>query len=63
VASGAPPNYVQQLALYGDVLARVYPGRAMRALLVWTAGPTIHRIEPARLESALAAAFRVAGPP
>ena len=52
---GEPPlNYVQQLAAYSDVLARVYPGKAMQALLVWTAGPAIHKIEQAALESALA---------
>jgi ATP-dependent helicase/nuclease subunit A len=48
----APLNYVRQLALYSDVLARIYPGKAMQALLVWTAGPAIHRIEPGRLKSA-----------
>jgi ATP-dependent helicase/nuclease subunit A len=48
----APLNYVRQLALYSDVLARIYPGKAMQALLVWTAGPAIHRIEPGRLKLA-----------
>ena len=52
-AATVPLNYVRQLALYSDVLARVYPGKAMRALLVWTAGPTIHKIEEAALESVL----------
>ncbi len=54
--ANAPLNYVRQLALYGDVLARVYPGKAMRALLVWTAGtagPAIHKIEDAALKSVL----------
>jgi ATP-dependent helicase/nuclease subunit A len=53
----APANYVQQLALYCDALARIYPGRTMQALLVWTAGPAIHRIEPEGLRKALAAAI------
>jgi ATP-dependent helicase/nuclease subunit A len=55
-AATAPLNYVRQLALYSDVLARVYPGKAMRALLVWTAGaagPAIHKIEDAALKSVL----------
>jgi ATP-dependent helicase/nuclease subunit A len=52
-AATAPINYVRQLALYSDVLARVYPGKAMRALLVWTAGPAIHKLEEATLRSAL----------
>lgn len=51
----APENYVQQLALYRDVLARIYPGRAMRALLVWTAVPAIQEIPPDRLNAAMAA--------
>jgi ATP-dependent helicase/nuclease subunit A len=51
-AEDAPVNYVQQLAAYSDAVARVYPGKAMRALLVWTAGPAIHRIGTERLEAA-----------
>jgi ATP-dependent helicase/nuclease subunit A len=31
-----PDTYVAQLALYRAVLVRLYPGRAVRALLVWT---------------------------
>ena len=34
----APAAYVAQLALYRAVLAKLYPGRAVRAALVWTAG-------------------------
>ena len=52
-AATAPLNYVRQLALYSDVLARVYPGKAMRGLLVWTAGPAIHKVEEAMLKSVL----------
>ena len=55
----APPDYVRQLALYSDVLARIYPDKAMRALLVWTAGPAIHRIEESRLKSVAAETLRV----
>ena len=57
--AAAPPDYVRQLALYSDVLARVYPNKAMRALLVWTAGPAIHRIEESRLKSVAAETLRV----
>jgi ATP-dependent helicase/nuclease subunit A len=56
-ATDVPLNYVRQLAIYRDVLARVFPGRAMQALLVWTAGPAIHKIEEARLKATLSAAL------
>ena len=40
----APPAYVEQLALYGAVLARLYPGRPLRAALIWTEAPDIMEI-------------------
>jgi ATP-dependent helicase/nuclease subunit A len=49
----APENYVQQLALYGAVLKKVYPKKALRAYLIWTAAPAIHEIPAARLDAAL----------
>ena len=49
----APENYVQQLALYRAVLEKVYPEKALRAVLVWTAAPAIHEIPAARLAAAL----------
>jgi ATP-dependent helicase/nuclease subunit A len=58
-AARAPINYVRQLAIYSDVLARIYPDRAMRGLLVWTAGtagPAIHKFDEAALKSVLATA-------
>jgi ATP-dependent helicase/nuclease subunit A len=50
-----PGAYVLQLALYRALLAEIYPGRRVRAVLVWTAGPLVREIEPARLDEALAA--------
>ena len=35
-AADAPADYVRQLALYRDVLQRLYPGRTVRCALVWT---------------------------
>ena len=32
----APPKYVAQLALYRAVLGKIYPGREVRAALLWT---------------------------
>jgi len=49
----APGNYVKQLAVYRDVLARIYPNRAMRALLVWTEGAAIQEIPVERLDAAI----------
>ncbi len=36
-----PEVYVAQMALYRRLLARIYPGRAVEAALVWTAGPRL----------------------
>jgi ATP-dependent helicase/nuclease subunit A len=50
----APPAYVGQLALYRMVLAKIYPGRTVRAALVWTEGPVLMEFSPAALDAALA---------
>ncbi len=39
--SGVDPSYIAQLALYGAILAEVFPGRAIHAALVWTDGPKL----------------------
>lgn len=49
-----PRGYVQQLALYRAVLARLYPDRPVRAALVWTEGPDLMEISAAALDVALA---------
>src|SRR5439155_9364894 len=36
-----PPPYVTQLALYRAVLTDLYPGRSIRAALVWTDVPDL----------------------
>ncbi|RYE60149.1 MAG: double-strand break repair helicase AddA, partial [Hyphomicrobiales bacterium] len=46
----APQAYVQQLALYRAVLAKLYPGRPVRGVLVWTEGPEIMEISAAALD-------------
>jgi ATP-dependent helicase/nuclease subunit A len=48
-----PENYLLQLALYRAVLARLYPDRIVRAVLVWTDGPDFMEI-PAWLLNASA---------
>jgi ATP-dependent helicase/nuclease subunit A len=51
---GTPGNYVKQFAVYRDVLARIYPDRAMHALLVWTEDTAIQEIPVERLDAAMA---------
>ena len=50
-----PAGYVAQLALYRAVLAKLYPGKAIRAALVWTEVPDLMEISAAAMDAALAA--------
>jgi len=50
-----PPGYVRQLALYREVLALIHPGRAVRAVLLWTETPEIMEIPAPILDDALTA--------
>jgi ATP-dependent helicase/nuclease subunit A len=56
----APPSYVRQLALYRAVLARLYPGRPIRAALVFTEIPVLMEIPPAMLDAVLQAPLKPA---
>ncbi|HEX2654566.1 MAG TPA: double-strand break repair helicase AddA [Xanthobacteraceae bacterium] len=47
--------YVTQLGLYRAVLQQLYSGRAVRAALVWTAGPELMEIPATELDFAVAA--------
>ncbi len=49
------PHYVTQLALYRAVLGRIYPGRTVRAALVFTNGPVLLEIPAEAMDRALAA--------
>jgi ATP-dependent helicase/nuclease subunit A len=48
-----PQAYVRQLALYRAVLGVLYPGRGVRAALVWTEGPALMEVPAAMLDAAL----------
>jgi ATP-dependent helicase/nuclease subunit A len=48
-----PPGYISQLALYRAVLLRLYPNHAVRAVLVWTAGPALTELPGAALDAAM----------
>jgi ATP-dependent helicase/nuclease subunit A len=50
----APQAYLAQLGLYARAAARLWPGRAVRTLLVWTSGPQALEAPPELLEAALA---------
>ena len=50
--------YVAQLALYRAVLAQLYPGKAVRAALVWTEVPDLMEVSAEAMDAALAAAHR-----
>jgi ATP-dependent helicase/nuclease subunit A len=52
-ADKAPPAYVEQLALYRAVLGRIYPGRKVRAALVWTGAPALMEFSGLLLDAAL----------
>jgi ATP-dependent helicase/nuclease subunit A len=52
VATHAP--YVRQLALYREVLACIYPGKPVRAALVWTDVPELMEISTSALDAELA---------
>ncbi len=45
-AADVPPVYRRQLAAYRAALAPVFPGRRVRAFLLWTDGPTLMEIPP-----------------
>jgi ATP-dependent helicase/nuclease subunit A len=47
------PAAMLQLALYRAVLAPLWPGKTIRALLIHTSGPTIHHLSPGTLDSVL----------
>ena len=49
-----PQGYVRQLALYRATLQKLYPGRAVRAALIWTEVPDLMELSPEVLEAALA---------
>ncbi|HEY5963293.1 MAG TPA: PD-(D/E)XK nuclease family protein, partial [Xanthobacteraceae bacterium] len=53
-------SYVKQLALYRDVLKRLYPGRRVRAALLWTETPELMELPANALDSALDEALGIA---
>lgn len=52
-ATEAPDAYVRQLALYRDVLQRLYPGRPVRCVLLWTETADLMEIPASALDAEL----------
>ncbi|HLH87744.1 MAG TPA: double-strand break repair helicase AddA [Xanthobacteraceae bacterium] len=53
-AIGAYPAYVRQLALYRAMVGRLYPGRVVRAALIWTDVPDLMEFSADVLEAEMA---------
>lgn len=54
---GVPQRYLAQLALYRRLLREIYPGKSIRAAIVWTAAPRLDELAEADMERAFAAAL------
>ena len=52
-ARDAPGDYVRQLALYRDVLSRIYPDKPIRCVLLWTETAHLMEIPTAALDTGL----------
>lgn len=52
-ASGVPLAYRRQLALYRALLQAIYPGRPVRAFLLWTAVPLLMEIDAKTLNNSM----------
>jgi ATP-dependent helicase/nuclease subunit A len=54
-AEPVPVAYAAQLALYRTLLCEIFPGRRVRAFLIWTSGPAIRELTEPEMGGALAA--------
>ena len=52
-ADDVPLAYRRQLALYRALLQRIYPGRTVRAFLLWTAAPRLMEIDQETLDKSM----------
>jgi ATP-dependent helicase/nuclease subunit A len=52
-ATGVALPYRRQLALYRALLAEIYPGRKIRAFLLWTAAPRLMEIDGETLDKSM----------
>jgi ATP-dependent helicase/nuclease subunit A len=47
-------GYVYQMAIYSDIIRRIYPAHIVRCALIWTDGPFIMEVPSVMLDTALA---------
>jgi ATP-dependent helicase/nuclease subunit A len=52
-AEKAPPAYVLQLALYREVLRKIFPDKRVECALLWTEAPLLMALPEAQLDAAL----------
>jgi ATP-dependent helicase/nuclease subunit A len=52
-AEGVALAYRRQLALYRALLQQIWPGRPVRAFLLWTAVPSLMEIDPKTLDNSM----------
>ena len=52
-ARGVALAYRRQLALYRALLAEIYPGRRIRAFLLWTVAPRLMEIDAETLDASM----------
>jgi ATP-dependent helicase/nuclease subunit A len=53
-AAATPQAYLTQMALYRAVLAPLWPGKRLRTLIIWTAGPKVVELGDGQMDAALA---------
>jgi ATP-dependent helicase/nuclease subunit A len=53
-AESAPDSYVLQMALYREVLRKIFPQKAVRCALLWTEKPLLTPLSDAQLDDAFA---------
>jgi ATP-dependent helicase/nuclease subunit A len=53
-AAAAPDSYVMQLALYREVLRKIFPGKSVSCALLWTEKPHLMELPDARLDDVFA---------
>ena len=53
--AAAPRPYLRQMALYREAMRAAFPGRAVRAALLWTEGPSLMELPDSALDEALGA--------
>ena len=54
-AARLPQAYLAQLALYRAAVQELYPGKAVRAFVLWLEGPRLQEASSAELDATLAA--------